>query len=43
MSKAIYVQSGGGYDKVGLGTAEAAAPGVGEITVRLHADRKSVV
>ena len=38
MSKAIYVQSGGGYAKVGLGTAEAAAPAAGEITVRLHAN-----
>ncbi|MBA1221654.1 NAD(P)-dependent alcohol dehydrogenase [Pseudomonas fulva] len=36
-SKAIYVQPGGGYDKVELGTCEATAPGVGEITVRLHA------
>lgn len=38
MSKAIYVQPGGGYDKVGLGSAEAAAPAAGEITVRLHAN-----
>lgn len=37
-SKAIYVQPGGGYDKVVLGTCEAAAPGTGEITVRLHAN-----
>ncbi len=36
-SKAIYVQPGGGYDKVEVGTCEATAPGVGEITVRLHA------
>jgi len=38
MSKAIYVQPGGGYDKTGLGHAEAAAPAAGEITVRLHAN-----
>ena len=37
-SKAIYVQPGGGYDKVTLGTCEAAAPAPGEITVRLHAN-----
>lgn len=37
-SKAIYVQPGGGYDKVILGTCEAAAPGPGEITVRLRAN-----
>ncbi|CRN05556.1 NAD(P)-dependent alcohol dehydrogenase [Pseudomonas fulva] len=36
-NKAIYVQPGGGYDKVEVGTCEATAPGVGEITVRLHA------
>jgi len=36
-SKAIYVQPGGGYDKVEVGTSEAAAPKAGEITVRLHA------
>ncbi|MDH1305280.1 NAD(P)-dependent alcohol dehydrogenase [Pseudomonas fulva] len=36
-SKAIYVQPGGGYDKVEVGTCETTAPGVGEITVRLHA------
>ncbi|MCP3790900.1 zinc-dependent alcohol dehydrogenase family protein [Pseudomonas fulva] len=36
-SKAIYVQPGGGYDKVEVGTCEATTPGVGEITVRLHA------
>ena len=35
--KAIYVQPGGGYDKVEVGTCEAAAPKPGEITVRLHA------
>ncbi|MHA6192986.1 zinc-dependent alcohol dehydrogenase family protein [Pseudomonas wadenswilerensis] len=38
MSKAIYVQPGGGYDKVMVGTSEAAAPKAGEITVRLHAN-----
>lgn len=38
MSKAIYVQPGGGYDKVVVGTSEAPAPAVGEITVRLHAN-----
>lgn len=37
-SKAIYVQPGGGYDKVILRTCEAAAPGPGEITVRLRAN-----
>ncbi len=37
MSKAIYVQPGGGYDKVMVGNSEAAAPAAGEITVRLHA------
>jgi len=35
--KAIYVQPGGGYDKVEVGTHDAAAPQAGEITVRLHA------
>ncbi|OIQ84091.1 alcohol dehydrogenase [mine drainage metagenome] len=37
-NKAIIVQPGGGYDKVVLGTREAAAPNAGEITVRLHAN-----
>ncbi|MFY9960690.1 zinc-dependent alcohol dehydrogenase family protein [Pseudomonas sp.] len=37
-SKAIYVQAGGGYDKVQVGTCEASAPKSGEITVRLHAN-----
>ncbi|PWV60097.1 zinc-dependent alcohol dehydrogenase family protein [Plasticicumulans acidivorans] len=37
MSKAIYVQPGGGYDKVIVGECAAAAPQAGEITVRLHA------
>lgn len=35
--KAIYVQPGGGYDKVVVGEAPAAAPQAGEITVRLRA------
>lgn len=38
MSKAIYVQPGGGYDKVHVGSSAAAAPAAGEITVRLHAN-----
>ncbi|MHC6223882.1 zinc-dependent alcohol dehydrogenase family protein [Pseudomonas sp. X10] len=37
-SKAIYVQPGGGYDKVQVGTYEAPAPLAGEITVRLRAN-----
>lgn len=37
-SKAIIVQTGGGYNKVTVGTREAAAPKAGEITVRLHAN-----
>ena len=37
-SKAIIVQTGGGYDKVTIGTREATAPKAGEITVRLHAN-----
>lgn len=36
-NKAIYVQAGGGYDKVVVGSSEAAAPKAGEITVRLRA------
>lgn len=36
-SKAIYVQPGGGYANVIVGTCEATAPGPDEITVRLHA------
>lgn len=35
--KAIYVQPGGGYDQVIVGSSAAAAPGPGEISVRLHA------
>ncbi|MDU9391279.1 NAD(P)-dependent alcohol dehydrogenase [Pseudomonas japonica] len=38
MSKAIYVQPGGGYANVIVGHSEAAAPAPGEITVRLHAN-----
>jgi len=37
-NKAIIVQTGGGYEKVTIGTNEAAAPKAGEITVRLHAN-----
>ncbi len=37
-SKAIYVQPGGGYANVIVGSSAAAAPGPGEITVRLHAN-----
>ncbi len=36
-NKAIYVQAGGGYDKVVVGTCEAPAPAAGEISVRLYA------
>ena len=35
-NKAIIVQPGGGYDNVAVGQRDAAAPKVGEITVRLH-------
>lgn len=38
MSKAIILQTGGGYQNVTVGTREAAAPAAGEITVRLHAN-----
>ncbi|MQT85400.1 zinc-binding dehydrogenase [Pseudomonas sp. FSL R10-2964] len=37
-TKAIFVQPGGGYDNVVVGSSEARAPGNGEITVRLHAN-----
>lgn len=37
-NKAIILQTGGGYDKVTLGTRDAAPPKVGEISVRLHAN-----
>ncbi|PTQ78989.1 NADPH:quinone reductase-like Zn-dependent oxidoreductase [Nitrosospira multiformis] len=36
-NKAIYVQPGGGFDRVTLGTCESMAPEVGEITVRIRA------
>ena len=36
--KAIYVQPGGGYHNVQVGTCEAAAPQAGEISVRLRAN-----
>ncbi|OZB20253.1 MAG: alcohol dehydrogenase, partial [Pseudomonas sp. 34-62-33] len=35
--KTIYLRPGGGYDNVVIGSCEAAAPKVGEITVRLGA------
>ncbi|MCF6752766.1 MULTISPECIES: NAD(P)-dependent alcohol dehydrogenase [Pseudomonas] len=38
MSKAIYVQPGGGYDKVIVGSCPAREPAAGEITVRLRAN-----
>lgn len=38
MSKAMIVAPGGGFDRVSVGAREAAAPGRGEITVRLHAN-----
>jgi NADPH:quinone reductase-like Zn-dependent oxidoreductase len=37
-NKAIILQTGGGYDKVTVGTREASDPLAGEITVRLHAN-----
>ncbi|KUO68827.1 MAG: alcohol dehydrogenase [Alphaproteobacteria bacterium BRH_c36] len=37
MSKAMIVDTGGGFEKVSLGQREAPAPGPGEIKVRLHA------
>ena len=36
-NKTIYVQPGGGFDKVIVGSSEHAAPAAGEISVRLHA------
>ncbi|MBN9133345.1 MAG: NAD(P)-dependent alcohol dehydrogenase [Nitrosospira multiformis] len=36
-NKAIYVQPGGGFDRVTLGTCESIAPKAGEITVRVRA------
>ena len=35
--KTIYVQAGGGFDNVVVGTSEPKAPGAGEITVRIRA------
>lgn len=37
INKAIYVQPGGGFDRVTLGTCESIAPKAGEITVRIRA------
>ena len=37
-NKAIILQTGGGYDKVTVGTRDALEPKAGEITVRLHAN-----
>lgn len=37
-NKAIFVQPGGGYDKVVIGISEAPAPAPGEIQVRLRAN-----
>ncbi|GFM57964.1 NADPH:quinone oxidoreductase [Pseudomonas cichorii] len=37
-NKTIYVQAGGGYDRVIVGDSEVLAPKAGEITVRLHAN-----
>ena len=36
--KTIIVQSGGGYDRVVVGSSEARTPSFGEIQVRLHAN-----
>lgn len=38
LNKAIYVGTGGGYDKVYVGSCEAAPPKTGEITVRIKAN-----
>lgn len=38
MTKAIFVQPGGGFDSVRMGQSAAAAPRHGEMTVRLHAN-----
>lgn len=35
--KTVYVEQGGGFDKVVIGTSEPREPKAGEITVRLHA------
>lgn len=37
-NKAIYVGTGGGYDKITVGNCEAKAPQAGEITVRIKAN-----
>lgn len=37
-NKAIILDTGGGYDKVTIGTRAAKVPNAGEITVRLHAN-----
>ncbi|GFM60942.1 NADPH:quinone oxidoreductase [Pseudomonas cichorii] len=37
-NKTIYVQAGGGYDRVIVGDSEVLAPKAGEINVRLHAN-----
>ncbi|MBX8610271.1 NAD(P)-dependent alcohol dehydrogenase [Pseudomonas cichorii] len=37
-NKTIYVQAGGGYDRVIVGDSEVLAPKAGEITVRLYAN-----
>ncbi|MBN6714025.1 zinc-dependent alcohol dehydrogenase family protein [Pseudomonas capsici] len=37
-NKTIYVQAGGGYDRVIVGDSGVLAPKAGEITVRLHAN-----
>ena len=36
--KTIFVEPGGGYPNVVVGSSEARAPDSGEITVRLHAN-----
>jgi NADPH:quinone reductase-like Zn-dependent oxidoreductase len=37
-NKTIFVQPGGGYEKVVVGSSEVRAAARGEITVRLHAN-----
>lgn len=37
MSKAMIVETGGGFDKVAVGQSNASPPGAGEIKVRVHA------
>ena len=36
MSKAVILDTGGGFDRVKLGSRKAAPPGPGEMTVRIH-------